>query len=173
MIFGYFVFTYYIATVFVEKGIVNPKTGEAYNIEEIVSITQAILMGMGQLTAILPNITNLSKALVVGKKIFDVVERVSEIGENSDEDKTENKMISLKQGIEFKGVHFRYPTAPEGLQDTLQGVSFEIKAGTSTAIVGASGSGKSTIVQMIERFYDPRKGEIFLDGKNIKECSLS
>jgi hypothetical protein len=47
MIFGYFVFTYYIATVFVEKGIVNPKTGEAYNIEEIVSITQAILMGMG------------------------------------------------------------------------------------------------------------------------------
>jgi ATP-binding cassette, subfamily B (MDR/TAP), member 1 len=125
------------------------------------------------LTAILPNITNLSKALVVGKKIFDVVERVSEIGENSDEDKTENKMISLKQGIEFKGVHFRYPTAPEGLQDTLQGVSFEIKAGTSTAIVGASGSGKSTIVQMIERFYDPRKGEIFLDGKNIKECSLS
>ena len=125
------------------------------------------------MTAILPNITNLSKALVVGKKIFDVVERVSEIGENSDEDKTENKMISLKQGIEFKGVYFRYPTAPEGLQDTLQGVSFEIKAGTSTAIVGASGSGKSTIVQMIERFYDPRKGEIFLDGKNIKECSLS
>ena len=173
MIFGYFVFSYYLATVFVEKGVINPTTKKPYQIEEIVSITQAILMGMGQLTAILPNITNLSKALVVGKKIFDVIERVPEIGENQDVKVDNEERIALKEGIEFKGVHFRYPTAPESIPNTLQGVSFQIKAGTSTAIVGPSGSGKSTIVQMIERFYDPKKGEILMDGKNIKECSLS
>ena len=76
-------------------------------------------MGMGQLTAILPNITNLSKALVVGKKIFDVIERVPEIGEKIEEQKDQDERIVLKQGIEFKGVHFRYPTAPESIPDTL------------------------------------------------------
>lgn len=67
-------------------------------------------------------------------------------------------MLALDRGIVFEKVRFKYPTAPDGLPDTLQGVSFEIKAGTSTAIVGPSGSGKSTIVQMLERFYDPKSG---------------
>ena len=58
------------------------------------------------------------------------------------------------------------------MPDTLQGVSFKIKAGTSTAIVGASGSGKSTIVQLIERFYDPKAVNIFFDQKNLKDFDL-
>jgi len=52
----------------------------------------------------------------------------------------------LKTGITFKDVAFRYPTASENHPDTFKGVSFTIKAGTSTAIVGPSGAGKSTIV---------------------------
>ena len=70
-------------------------------------------------------------------------------------------------------MRFRYPTAPETQPDTLQGVTFKIKAGTSTAIVGPSGSGKSTIVQMIERFYDPKSGEIKIDGQPLSSFSLS
>jgi ABC-type multidrug transport system fused ATPase/permease subunit len=81
--------------------------------------------------------------------------------------------INLKSSIDFDKVRFRYPTAPITQPDTLQGVTFKIKAGTSTAIVGPSGSGKSTIVQMIERFYDPSSGTISLDGAKLTDFDLS
>ena len=171
LIFGFFVFTFYIATVFVEKGVINPNTGKGYNITEIVSITQAMIMSMMQLLSVIPNITTVSKAQVVGRKVFDVLERTPQIS-NIDNIVNSDGFISLKEGISFKGVHFRYPTCPETQPDTLQGVNFNIKAGTSTAIVGPSGSGKSTIVQMIERFYDPKQGEIFMDEKDLKGYSL-
>ena len=58
------------------------------------------------------------------------------------------------------------------MRDVLQGVSFSIKAGESTAIVGPSGTGKSTIVQMIERFYAPKAGEIYFDTTNLKDIKL-
>lgn len=76
--------------------------------------------------------------------------------------------ITLKNDIVFEKVHFAYPTSPKGQPDTLQGISFKIKAGSTTALVGPSGSGKSTIVQLLLRLYDPKKGNIFIDGENIK-----
>ena len=104
-----------------------------------------MIMAMMQLLSIIPNITTVSKAQVVGRKVFDVLERKPQIS-NFDSTVDASGFISLKEGINFKGVHFRYPTCPESQPDTLQGVNFTIKAGTSTAIVGPSGSGKSTIV---------------------------
>lgn len=85
----------------------------------------------------------------------------------------EKQQLEIKNEIRFEKVHFAYPTAHEGQPDTLQGVSFKVKAGTSTAIVGPSGSGKSTIIQLLLRLYDPSKGEITIDGTNIKDFSIS
>ncbi len=118
LIFGFFVFTFYIATVFVEKGLKNPNTGENYKINEIVSITQAMIMAMMQLLSIMPNITSVSKAQVVGKKVFDVLERQPLI---NSVDKTLNSegLINLETGIHFEGVHFRYPTCPDTQPDAL------------------------------------------------------
>lgn len=73
--------------------------------------------------------------------------------------------------IKFENIYFAYPSRPE--YSVLQGVSFEMKAGEVTALVGSSGAGKSTIAQLLMRLYDPQQGEIFLDGKSIQGLSLS
>lgn len=61
---------------------------------------------------------------------------------------------------------FSYPSRPD--QVVLKNFSLKIKAGQKIALVGASGSGKSTIVSLIERFYDPQEGEVLIDGVNVK-----
>ncbi|CBI14902.3 unnamed protein product, partial [Vitis vinifera] len=72
--------------------------------------------------------------------------------------------------IEFKEVDFFYPTRPK--QMILMGVSLKVDAGKVVALVGQSGSGKSTVIRMIERFYDPSKGSIEVDGIDIKHYNL-
>ena len=69
-------------------------------------------------------------------------------------------------GVEFRNVRFSY-----GRGEVLRGISFKIPAGKKTAVVGASGGGKSTIARLLFRFYDPQEGGIYIDGQNIRECS--
>ncbi|MEL0628763.1 lipid A ABC transporter ATP-binding protein/permease MsbA [Psychromonas aquatilis] len=76
----------------------------------------------------------------------------------------------VKGDISINDITFTYPTAERA---ALENVSFEVKAGQSVALVGRSGSGKSTIANLLTRFYDIDSGEIALDGKNIEEYSLS
>lgn len=71
--------------------------------------------------------------------------------------------------IEFRNVSFRYPGAGG---DSLQNISFRIEKGETLAIIGATGSGKSTLVSLLPRFYDASQGEVLLDGVNVKEYSL-
>ncbi|PFH54100.1 hypothetical protein AMATHDRAFT_186925 [Amanita thiersii Skay4041] len=72
--------------------------------------------------------------------------------------------------IRFKNIHFRYPTRPA--VRVLRDLSLEVQPGTYIALVGASGCGKSTIIQLIERFYDPLAGEIYLDDQLITELNI-
>ncbi len=71
--------------------------------------------------------------------------------------------------VEFKNVSFKYPDADEYV---LKNISFKAKKGDTLALIGSTGSGKSTIVNLIMRFYDVTEGEILIDGKNIKEYKL-
>ena len=71
--------------------------------------------------------------------------------------------------VEFKNVSFKYPDADEYI---LKNISFKVKKGDTLALIGSTGSGKSTIVNLIMRFYDATEGEILIDGKNIKEYKL-
>jgi ABC transporter fused permease/ATP-binding protein len=69
----------------------------------------------------------------------------------------------LRGEVEFRDVHFRYPSRPE--VEVLKGISFTVKRGEKIALVGPSGSGKSTVISLLLRFYDPKPGEILMDGQ--------
>jgi len=77
---------------------------------------------------------------------------------------------AVKGKIEFRNVWFRYPTRTE--EFVLRGLNLTINPGESVALVGESGCGKSTFVNLMMRFYDPCHGEILLDGVNLKDYNL-
>ncbi|KAH0777017.1 hypothetical protein KY290_008428 [Solanum tuberosum] len=100
-------------------------------------------------------------------KMFETINRNSEI------DVYNNSGIILddiRGDIELKHVCFSYPSRPT--ERILNEFSLLIPSGKSTALVGGSGSGKSTIISLIERFYDPQSGEIFIDGRNLKDFQV-
>lgn len=76
----------------------------------------------------------------------------------------------IKGDIELKNVHFRYPTRPD--VQIFSGFSLYVPSGTTAALVGQSGSGKSTMVSLLERFYDPGAGEVLIDGVNLKNFQV-
>ena len=80
------------------------------------------------------------------------------------------RLINEFESIEFRNVCFRYPGMDS---DVLHNVSFMIKKGQKVALVGRNGNGKSTLIMLLLRMYDPQKGEIYLNGINIKEYSLN
>ncbi len=84
-------------------------------------------------------------------------------------DGTFSSDTKLMGEVEFKNVSFKYPDADEYV---LKNISFKAKKGDTLALIGSTGSGKSTIVNLIMRFYDVTEGEILIDGKNIKEYKL-
>lgn len=103
-----------------------------------------------------------SRATVSAKRINEVLESPIDIV-----DGTINSSDKRKKGcIEFKNVCFRYPDA---VSDTLHNISFTANAGETVAIIGATGSGKSTLVNLIPRFYDVRTGEVLVDGVNVRD----
>ena len=71
--------------------------------------------------------------------------------------------------VEFKNVNFRYPNSKE---DELENINFKIEQGQTLAIIGATGSGKTTLISLISRFYDATSGEVLIDGENVKNYTF-
>jgi ATP-binding cassette subfamily B (MDR/TAP) protein 1 len=76
----------------------------------------------------------------------------------------------IRGDVELKDVYFSYPTRPDHL--VFNGFSLRVPNGTTMALVGQSGSGKSTVVSLVERFYDPQSGEVLIDGVDIRRMNL-
>ena len=116
-----------------------------------------------QLSQLLGTLGLEQKALESADKIFEIVEEPTAIPFD------DGRIIpDFKGSIEFQNVWFKYPTRNAWV---LKGVSFRIEAGQIAAVVGHSGSGKSTIVQLLLRFYDATSGKILLDGVDITELN--
>ena len=107
----------------------------------------------------------LPRAAVSADRIADVLETEPHI---KDPETPKQFPASFKGEIEFRNVNFRYPGAEE---DVLHDISFTAKPGQTTAFIGTTGSGKSTIVNLIPRFYEVTGGAIFLDGVDIREVT--
>lgn len=116
----------------------------------------------------LPNLTAIAEAKGAAIRITEMIDREPAI---DIEEQQKGKALSYVRGeIEFNGVYFSYPSRPDTL--ILQGLNLRFPAGKTVGLVGGSGSGKSTIFSLLERFYDPIEGDILLDGYKIKKLHL-
>ena len=107
----------------------------------------------------------LPRASVSANRINEVLEKEDSIKDPENP----KKLDSSKKGlVEFKNVSFKYPDAEE---EILEDIDFTAEPGKTTAIIGSTGSGKSTVVNLIPRFYDVTKGELLIDGVNVKDVT--
>ena len=104
----------------------------------------------------------LPRAAVSASRINEVLDKEDSIKDPENPKEFDKNKKGL---VEFKNVSFRYPDAEE---DILENINFTAEPGKTTAIIGSTGSGKSTVVNLIPRFYDVTKGELFVDGVNVK-----
>lgn len=121
-------------------------------------------IGLGQSA---PSMAAFTKARVAAAKIFRIIDHQPGIDRNSESGLELETVTGL---VELKNVDFSYPSRPEVL--ILNDFSLSVPAGKTIALVGSSGSGKSTVVSLIERFYDPTSGQVMLDGHDIKTLKL-
>ncbi|KAI3497014.1 hypothetical protein L1887_39394 [Cichorium endivia] len=126
-----------------------------------------VLMGGLNILTALPNLTAITESQGAATRINEMINRTPTI---NSEDKKGKALSYVRGEIELKGIYFSYPSRPDSA--ILQGLNLRIPCGKTVGLVGGSGSGKSTIVSLLQRFYDPIEGEIFLDGYKIKKLHL-
>jgi len=137
------------------------------SLNEVVTVLLAIMIGAFSLGNVAPNIGSVTTATAAGVKIFSTIDRVSPLDPKLE---TGKKLDSVDGNVELRNIRHIYPSRPEVL--VMEDVSLLIPAGKTTALVGESGSGKSTIVGLVERFYDPVGGTVHLDGHNVQDLNL-
>ena len=124
----------------------------------------AFIAAFSQITrpvrAFIDQFANINQGVAAGERIFAVLDAENEINDAPDAKEFEG----LKDKIEFRNVRFSYDESRE----IIQGVSFEVRKGETVALVGPSGGGKSTLSELMERFYDANSGDILFDGESIR-----
>lgn len=131
---------------------------------DLIAFIMFVPMLFRPLRQIADKFNTLQMGMVAATRVFKVIDTTSQI-----DDLGTHVADSFKGNIKFDNVHFSYVEDEE----VLKGVSFDVKAGETVAIVGATGAGKSTIINLLNRFYEIGDGVIAVDGINIKEVTLS
>ncbi|XP_030460439.1 ABC transporter B family member 11-like [Syzygium oleosum] len=138
-----------------------------YNGGTVINVIMAILTGSMSLGHASPCMSAFAAGQAAAYKMFETIHRKPEIDSFDTKGK---KLDDIRGDIELRDVYFSYPARPD--EQIFNGFSLSIPSGTTAALVGQSGSGKSTVISLIERFYDPQSGEVLIDGINLKEFQL-
>ncbi len=124
----------------------------------------AFIAAFSQITrpvrAFVDQFANINQGIAAGERIFELLDVRTEVADRDDAVDLEE----FREGIEFRDVHFSYDDSRE----VICGVSFHVRKGETVALVGPSGGGKSTLSELIPRFYDPEKGSILIDGRDLR-----
>ena len=149
---------YLIGTNLIEKALIADKIELFSNMVVFSSYGMQVISSFLMLAMIF---MILPRANISARRIKEVLETEEMIIEGSFDGNTKEKGT-----VEFKNVSFKYPDADEYL---LKNISFKVKQGETIAFIGSTGSGKSTLINLVPRFYDVTEGEILVDGVNVKE----
>ncbi|CAH0027893.1 unnamed protein product [Clonostachys rhizophaga] len=141
--------------------------GEVEQPGDVFTVLMSVITASSSLTSIAPYMVDFTKATVAATELFQLMDRASSIDPF---DEKGEKPQKVPGHVEIENVTFSYPMRPT--IPVLEDFSLNIPAGKVTALVGASGSGKSTIVGLLERWYNPSAGTIKLDGKPIDKLNL-
>ncbi|XP_004295414.1 PREDICTED: ABC transporter B family member 9 [Fragaria vesca subsp. vesca] len=159
IVFGtYGLAIWYGSKMIIEKG---------YNGGQVINVIFAIMTGGMCLGQTSPSLNAFAAGTAAAYKMFETINRTPKI------DPYDNSGVVLddiKGEVELKDVYFRYPARPD--VQIFAGFSLHVPSGTTAALVGQSGSGKSTVIGLVERFYDPEAGEVLIDGVNLKKLHL-
>ena len=151
----------------IEKDIDNINTGKLYKLDDILVSFFAIMTAFFSVGSVAPPLQAITKGREAAYSIFNIIDTAPKI---IDDDVTKITPSSISGDIEFKNVKFNYPSRPS--IPVLSELSMKIEAGQKVAFVGETGCGKSTLIQLVERFYDPLEGNILFDGINLKDYNL-
>ncbi|KAJ6796241.1 putative ABC transporter B family member 21 [Iris pallida] len=158
MFCGYSLGIWYGSKLILDKG---------YTGADVINVIFAVVTGSFSLGQASPSLTAFAAGQAAAFKMFETINRKPEIDAS---DLTGTKLDDIRGDIEFRDVYFSYPARPD--EQIFRGFSLSIQSGRTVALVGESGSGKSTVISLIERFYDPHAGEVLVDGINLKEFQL-
>ncbi|XP_076187473.1 ATP-binding cassette sub-family B member 5 isoform X2 [Aptenodytes patagonicus] len=137
------------------------------NFENVFIVFSSVIFAaanVGQSASLAPDY---GKARMSAQRIFQLLDRKPLIDSYSEEG---DKLSNFEGNIEFRNIHFVYPTRPEF--QVLQGLNVKVNKGQTLALVGSSGCGKSTSIQLLERFYDPVEGQVLADGFDTRSLHL-
>lgn len=134
---------------------------------DLVAFTTYIVQILMSLMMVAMIMVQGSRALASSKRIKEVLEAKIDL---HDKDAKQKELLVEKGGIEFRNVGFRYYKKHKG--NVLKNISFSANPGETIGIIGSTGSGKSSLVQLIPRLYDVDEGEVLVDGVNVKDYSL-
>ncbi|KAD3337510.1 hypothetical protein R6Q59_027610 [Mikania micrantha] len=132
-----------------------------------ISTMFSVMIGGLSLGQSAPSMTAFAKARVAAAKIYKIIDHKPNVDGNYE---SGLELNSVSGQLELKSVGFSYPSRPD--VKILNNFTLSVPAGKTIALVGSSGSGKSTVVSLIERFYDPTSGQVMLDGHDIKGLNL-
>ncbi|KAM4702863.1 ATP-dependent translocase ABCB1-like [Rhinophrynus dorsalis] len=140
---------------------------DTYTIGKVLIVFFSVLIGTFSLGQAAPNIESIANARGAAYEVYNIINKKRPIDSSSTEGHKPDRLIG---NIEFKNIHFSYPSRPD--IPILKGLSLKVEAGKTIALVGSSGCGKSTTIQLLQRFYDPPVGEVTVDGHDVRTLNV-